>query len=65
MVAYNSAYSIATALSSGGVLTESACQHVLDLIGQPGVSELIYLVGHCCFVPMTLNGFDIPVTDRS
>jgi 4-carboxymuconolactone decarboxylase len=57
------AYDIATALLSGGVLTESAYQHALDLFGQPGVSELIYLVGHYCFVSMTLNGFDIPVPD--
>jgi hypothetical protein len=40
----------------------------LGLFGQPGVSELIYLVylvGHYCFVSMTLNGFDIPVPDGS
>jgi 4-carboxymuconolactone decarboxylase len=57
------AYDIATALLSGGVLSESAYQLALGLFGQPGVSELIYLVGHYCFVSMTLNGFDIPVPD--
>ena len=35
----------------------------LDMFGQSGVSELIYLVGHYCFVSITLNGFDIPVPD--
>jgi hypothetical protein len=35
------------------------------LFGQPGVSELIYLVGHYCFVSMTLNGFDVPAPDGS
>jgi hypothetical protein len=52
------AYDIATSLLSGGVLSESAYQHALGLFGQPGVSELIYLVGHYCFVSITLNGFD-------
>ena len=33
------------------------------LFGHLGVEELIYLVGHYCFVSMTLNGFDIPVPD--
>ena len=59
------AYDIATSLLSGGVLSESAYEHALGLFGQPGVSELIYLVGHYCFVSMTLNGFDVPVPDGS
>jgi hypothetical protein len=59
------AYDIATSLLGGGVLSESAYQRALGLFGQPGVSELIYLVGHYCFVSITLNGFDIPVPDGS
>ena len=59
------AYDIATALLSGGILSESAYQSALSLFGQPGVSEMIYLVGHYCFVSMTLNGFDVPVPGES
>jgi 4-carboxymuconolactone decarboxylase len=55
------AYDVAGALLNGGVLTAPAYQRAIDLFGQPGVNELIYLVGHYCFVSITLNGFDIPV----
>jgi 4-carboxymuconolactone decarboxylase len=57
------AYDIATDLLNGGVLSEESFQRANDLFGQLGVKELIYLVGHYCFVSMTLNGFDIPVPD--
>ena len=57
------AYDVAAALLNGGVLTAPAYQRAIDLFGQPGVNELIYLVGHYCFVSITLNGFDIPVPD--
>jgi 4-carboxymuconolactone decarboxylase len=57
------AYDVAAALLVGGVLSASAYQRALSLFGEPGVTELIYLVGHYCFVSMTLNGFDIPVPD--
>ena len=48
---------------NGGVLAEAAYQRAIGLFGQLGVEELIYLVGHYCFVSMTLNGFDILVPD--
>jgi 4-carboxymuconolactone decarboxylase len=57
------AYDAAKALLDGGVLAEPVYQDALSLFGQHGVNELIYLVGHYCFVSMTLNGFDIPVPD--
>jgi 4-carboxymuconolactone decarboxylase len=57
------AYDVAAALLIGGVLPAPAYQRALSLFGQPGVTELIYLVGHYCFVSMTLNGFDVPVPD--
>ena len=50
------AYNVATALLSGGVLPESLYQRAFGRFGQTGVKELIYLVGHYCFVSMTLNG---------
>ena len=55
------AYDAAAALLKGGVLAAPAYQRAINVFGQPGVTELIYLVGHYCFVSMTLNGFDIPV----
>jgi 4-carboxymuconolactone decarboxylase len=55
------AYDAATALLKGGVLTASVYERALGSFGQHGVNELIYLVGHYCFVSITLNGFDIPV----
>jgi 4-carboxymuconolactone decarboxylase len=57
------AYDVAADLLNGGVLPEAACQRAIVLFGHLGVEELIYLVGHYCFVSMTLNGFDIPVPD--
>jgi 4-carboxymuconolactone decarboxylase len=54
-------YDAATALLEGGVLAAPIYERARGLFGQHGVNELIYLVGHYCFVSVTLNGFDIPV----
>jgi hypothetical protein len=56
------AYDAAKALLDGGVLAEPIYWRALALFGQHGVNELIYLVGHYCFVSMTLNGGIHPVT---
>jgi 4-carboxymuconolactone decarboxylase len=56
-------YDVATALMNGGVLPEPTYRHALALFGQRGLAELIYLVGHYCFVSTTLNGFAIGVPD--
>jgi hypothetical protein len=55
------AYDVAFALCHGGVLPEPTYRYALSRFGQSGVNELIYLVGHYCFVSVTLNGFDIAV----
>ncbi|OAN62303.1 carboxymuconolactone decarboxylase family protein [Sphingomonas sp. TDK1] len=55
------AHDVAKALLRGGVLPEPLYQLALDRFGAAGTSELIFLVGHYCFVSMTLNGFAIPV----
>jgi hypothetical protein len=55
------AYDVAHALVKGGILPEPTFRCALGLFGQAGLNELIYLVGHYCFVSVTLNGFDIPV----
>jgi 4-carboxymuconolactone decarboxylase len=56
-------YDVATALINGGVLPEPTYRHALALFGQRGLAELIYLVGHYCFVSTTLNGLAIGVPD--
>jgi 4-carboxymuconolactone decarboxylase len=56
-------YDVAAALINGGVLPEPTYRHALALFGQRGLAELIYLVGHYCFVSTTLNGFAIGVPD--
>jgi len=58
------AYDMASALVSGGVLPELTYRQAVDLFGENGVSELIYLVGLYCMVSVTLNGFDVPVPEQ-
>jgi alkylhydroperoxidase family enzyme len=55
------AHDVAKALLRGGVLPDPLYGLALDRFGQAGANELIYLVGHYCFVSMTLNGFAVPV----
>lgn len=55
------AHDVAKALLRGGVLADPLYEQALARFGQAGANELIYLVGHYCFVSMTLNGFGIPV----
>lgn len=57
------AYDVATALLQGGTLRAPLYQRAIDVFGPSGTQELIYLVGHYCFVSMTLNGFDIPIPE--
>jgi len=57
------AYEVVAALLSGGPLPEPTYQHALSQFGQKGMNELIYLVGHYCFVSTTLNGFAIDVPE--
>jgi 4-carboxymuconolactone decarboxylase len=56
-------YDMATALLNGGVLAAPIWNQALAAFGEKGAREIVYLVGHYCFVSLTLNGFDIPVPD--
>lgn len=58
------AFDIAKALLRGGPLADPLYHLAIQRFGQAGANELIYLVGHYCFVSMTLNGFAIPVPDQ-
>jgi alkylhydroperoxidase family enzyme len=55
------AYDVAFALSGGGVLPQPAYARAVELFGQHGANELIYLVGLYALVSVTLNGFDVPL----
>lgn len=58
------AYDVAHALVGGGVLPEPCYRLAVELFGQHGANELIYLVGLYCMVSTTLNGFNVPVPER-
>lgn len=55
------AHDVAKAILRGGVLADPLYALALERFGQPGTNELVYLVGHYCFVSVTLNGFAVPV----
>ncbi|WP_206240408.1 carboxymuconolactone decarboxylase family protein [Novosphingobium terrae] len=55
------AFDVTRALLRGGPLPDPLYGLAVERFGQPGANELIYLVGHYCFVSMTLNGFAITV----
>jgi 4-carboxymuconolactone decarboxylase len=57
------AYDMATALLGGGVLASPIWESALATFGKEGAREIVYLVGHYCFISMTLNGFAIPVPE--
>ena len=56
-------YDMATALLGGGVLAAPVWDRAMAVFGPEGAREIVYLVGHYCFVSMTLNGFAIPAPD--
>jgi 4-carboxymuconolactone decarboxylase len=57
-------YDMATALLGGGVLASPIWDNALALFGEQGAREIVYLVGHYCFISMTLNGFAISVPNE-
>ena len=57
------AYDMTTALLDGGVLASQIWKNALEIFGNEGAREIVYLVGHYCFISVTLNGFAIPVPD--
>jgi 4-carboxymuconolactone decarboxylase len=55
------AYNTAKALTHGGILPEASYKRAIDVFGQRGTSELIYLVGLYHLVSVILNGYNIAV----
>jgi hypothetical protein len=58
------ALDVVKALLKGGVLPDRIYNHALELFGEAGTRELIWLVGHYCSVSMTLNGLAIGVPEQ-
>jgi 4-carboxymuconolactone decarboxylase len=56
-------YDVATALLGGGMLASPIWERALAVFGGEGTREIVYRVGHYCFISMTLNGFAISVPD--
>ena len=50
-------------LVAGGVLPEITWKQGVEVFGQDGAAELVYLVGLYCLVSVTLNGFDVPIPE--
>jgi hypothetical protein len=57
------AYDLASALVSGGIVPALTYKQAVTLFGEDGTAEFIYLVGLYCMVSVTLNGFNVPVPD--
>ena len=57
------AYDVASALVQHGTLPELSYRQAVQVFGQHGAAELIYLVGLYCLVSVTLNGFNVPVPE--
>ncbi len=58
------AYDVATALTRGAQLPESAYQLAVKTFGEAGVGEMVFLIGFYCLISVVLNGFDVPVPGR-
>jgi 4-carboxymuconolactone decarboxylase len=58
------AFDVTKALLCGGELAAPLYRQALARFGQAGTNELIYLVGHYCFVALTLNGFAVSSPDE-
>jgi alkylhydroperoxidase family enzyme len=59
------AYDLASALVSGGVLPALTYRQAVAFFGEEGTAELIFLVGLYCMVAITLNGFDVPIPEEA
>lgn len=57
------AYDFATVLVTGKIVPEFLYRQMIDMFGQGGTAELIYLVGLYCMVSTTLNGFKVPLPE--
>lgn len=59
------AYEVVSALLRGSVLPELLYENAVARFGKDGAAELIYLVGLYCMISVTLNGFDVPIPQKT
>ena len=45
-------------------MPEPLYRRAVETFGQHGTNEMFYLVGLYAMVPTTLNGFNVPVSER-
>ncbi len=54
------AHDVARVLASGRILPGATYARAVDLLGQAGVGELVFLIGGYCLIAILLNAFDVP-----
>ena len=57
------AHDIAHCLVTGHIVPDSTYKHAVNLLGQDGVGELIFLISGYCLIAMVLNGFNMPAPE--
>ena len=57
------AYDVASVLSRGGQLGDTAYKAAIAVFGEAGTAELFYLIGSYCMISVLLNGYDVPVPE--
>ena len=59
------AHDIANSLVKGHIVPDSTYNHAVNLLGQNGVGELIFLISGYCLIAIVLNGFDMPAPEKN
>lgn len=58
-------YEIAHVLVKGRIIPDSTYTYAVQLLGDDGIAELIFLVGAYIMLATVLNGFDVPVPETA
>lgn len=57
------AHRLAGELLSGHRIGEATYRHAIEAFGEQGAIELVTIIGYYCMVSLTLNAFEVPLTD--
>ena len=57
------AHDIAYSLATGHIVPASTYNHAVNLLGQNGTGELLFLISGYCLIAILLNGFDMPAPE--
>ncbi|MFT3796019.1 carboxymuconolactone decarboxylase family protein [Flavobacterium sp.] len=55
------AYQVANTLANGSTLSDSLYTRSIEVLGEEGTAELIFLIAGYAMLAMVLNGFDVPI----